>query len=253
MKKLLLCLLVIPFMGYAQTSEYLMFEISFIKVMPSRIQNFEAAVASHNKAYYPAGPHGARVYTITGGKNSGNYAWVMGPTHWSSLDTRPDDKAHNMDWEGNVLPNTVEDAGTVYLKFDNELSRFPQDFMLKRLFVMYYDLKSNSEEKINELLKKIHQVYKEKYPTDTYGIYYNELPSTSEGNDLIIVWYFDSYKWMSEDSKFKTKYEEVHGSGSWDAFLKDWDDNVQGRESEIWSFRDDLSGMTGKVTVTERQ
>jgi hypothetical protein len=104
-----------------------------------------------------------------------------------------------------------------------------------------------------ELLGQVHKVYQQKFPEDSYGIYVNELGSTKQGDDLAIVWFFDKWSWMSEDSQFDKKFDEVHGAGSWDKFWEAWSTSTLGVEREIWQYREDLSGLGPIVKVAERQ
>jgi hypothetical protein len=119
--------------------------------------------------------------------------------------------------------------------------------------VDYYDIKPFQGPKTMALLEKIEKVMKDKFPTETYGIYTNELPNSKDGNDISFISFFDKSAWMGEDWKFADKYNEVHGAGSFETFLKDWENVTQGKYSEIWHFRPELSGLPGEVKVAERQ
>jgi len=255
MKKLFLLLLVtLPFCIRAQ-EDALIFESNTLTPEPSQIMKFEAAVAAHNKKYHASGPHGVRVYEIISGKNSGRYQWVMGPGHWSDLDTRPSEEDnHSTDWVSNVLPNLTVDQNTLYLKLDTKHSHFPHDFDVNKIFFYYWGLNPNADhEKINALLDKVLKVHNEKLPNEIYGVYRNELGSTSEGKDIIMGFFFDKYAWMGIDNGFDKKFEEVYGKDSWKAFLTDWNAQVKSFESEIWEYRADLSGLGPKVVAADRQ
>jgi len=255
MKKLfLLFLLAVPFWSYAQ-EESLIFESNTLTPMPSQVLRFEAAVAAHNKKYHAAGPHGVRVYEIISGKNAGRYQWVMGPGHWGDLDTRPADTAnHSVDWAANVLPNLAVDQNTLYISIDTKRSHFGHDFNISKIFFYYWDLKPEADmEKVNALLDKVHKVHAEKLPNEIMGIYRNELPSTSEGKDVIMAFFFDKYAWMGIDNGFDKKFEEVYGKDSWKTFMAEWNAQVKGLESEIWEYREDLSGLPPKVLAADRK
>jgi hypothetical protein len=237
----------------AQESEYLIFENHMFTAAPDKVQKFESLCGAHNKKYHGPGPYGVRVYSIVSGVNSGKYIYAMGPTKWSALGARPGDDAHNEDWTGNVIPTILPDVNTVYWRFDTELSRFPKDFSVSKLMVWQVDVERNSFEKVMELLGQVNKVYAQKMPDDTYGIYINELGSTKLGDDLAIVWFFDKWSWMSDDSQFDKKFEEVHGAGSWAKFMTDWTAATVGIEREIWEYREDLSGLGPQVIAAERQ
>jgi hypothetical protein len=223
--------------------------------VPSQILRFEAAVAAHNKKYHATGPHGVRVYEIISGKNSGRYQWIMGPGHWSDLDTRPaDSDNHSIDWVSNVLPNLTVDQNTIYLSLDTKHSHFGHDFNVSKIFFYYWDLKPDADmDKVNAMLDKVHKVESEKLPDEIMGIYRNELPSSSEGKDIVMGFFFDKYAWMGIDNGFNKKFEEVYGKDSWKTFMTDWNAQVKGLESEIWEYREDLSGLPPKIIAADRQ
>ncbi len=253
MKKLLFLLLFSPLMGISQTPDYLIFEIETLRPTPANVVRIEKGLASHNKQYHPSGLHGARVYEVLNGPNSGDYKWVMGPTHWSALDTRPASDMHDSDWRKKVGSLLQPVGNTTYVRADPNLSRFPADFKLNKLLIRYVDVLPGKSKEVEGLLSKIQKVYAEKEPTATYGVYYNELPNSSEANDLTIVDYFDKYKWMSEEYDLGVKFEEIYGAGSWESFWNDWRKATGDQSFEIWEFRGDLSGMSSDVKVAERQ
>ncbi|HLF64846.1 MAG TPA: hypothetical protein VI603_13875 [Saprospiraceae bacterium] len=253
MKHLLFILILCPLSLWAQETEYLIFENNMITPVPGRVLQFEAVVGAHNKKYHGPGAYGVRVYSIVSGRNSGKYIWAMGPTHWSALDMRPDDPTHNFDWTGNVVPNLLSESNTTYWRFHADKSQFPQDFDVKRLMIWQVNISEDGYDKTMAIMDKVHKVYVDKFPMDSYGVYTNELASTSEGNDLAIVWFFDKWSWMSEDNEFNKKYDEVHGAGSFEKMLVEWTAATEGVDREIWEYREDLSGLGPRVIVAERQ
>jgi hypothetical protein len=253
MKHLLYVLLFCPLAIWAQEAEYLIFENAMLNPRTDKVLQFEALVAAHNKKYHGDGPYGVRVYEIGNGPNVGKYMWIMGPTHWSTLDTRPDDPGHTQDWVGNVIPNLADNGSLTYWRFQPEMSRFPKDFNVSKLLVWQVNVAEDGYEKIMSIMDMVHKVQASKLPDETYGVYTNELSSTSQGNDLAIVWFFDKWSWMSEDSQFDKKFDEVHGAGSFEKMLADWMANTDGVERELWIYREDLSGIGPMVKAAERQ
>jgi hypothetical protein len=177
----------------------------------------------------------------------------MGPAPWSSLDNRPKDDAHNLDWDANVARNLGEDGNNEYIRFDPAMSRFPNDFNIDKLFVRYVDVVRGKMDKANEILKKIHRVYAEKIPGETYAVFYNEIPSTSSGRDITIVSYFNSWAWMAQDDNFNAKYDEIYGKSSSGAMWAEWNQVTVSQESEIWSYQEKLSGLGPLIKAAERQ
>lgn len=253
MKKFFYVLLFSPIIGFTQAPEDLVFEISTLRASSANSAVVESAMGAHNKKYHASGPSGVRVYNVVTGTNSGDYKWVMGPAPWSALDTRPDDEVHNMDWGGNVARYLEDDQNTEYIRFDPKLSRFPKDFNVSKLHVMYIDVARGKMDKVKEILGKTNKVYAEKIPGETYGIYYNSLPSTSNGRDLVIVSFFDKYAWMGIDDGFDAKYEEMYGKGSTATMRNEWRESTISQETEIWEYNEELSGLTAAVKASERQ
>lgn len=256
MRKLIFTSLLIPLLALSQNStEYGVFENALLTPNPAQVTQFEKGITAHNKKYHADGPYGVRVYWIANGPKTGSYVWVMGPFPWSSLDSRPAQKeGHDADWNSNVAPYTTADSGSQsYWRARNEVSRFPKDFTIKNMEVDYWDVKRGKYEDAMKLVKKVYDVYSEKSPDETYGIYTNEFPSTKEGRDLAVISFFNKSAWLGQDKGFVGKYESVHGNGSWKQFLNDWMAITDGGETELWIYRQDLSGISGNLKVAERK
>lgn len=248
-------MLLLPLLALSQNStEYGVFENSLLTPNAAQVTQFEAGLAAHNKKYHGEGAYAAQVYWISSGPNAGSYIWSMGPTTWSAMDSRPAQAdGHDADWNKNVLAYMQPEGSTTYWKSNNELSRFAKNFTQKNLLVDYYDIKRGKMKDAMALVEKIGKVYAQKLPNETYGIYTNELSSTKEGRDLAVVSFFDKMGWIGENNGMDKKFDEVHGNGGWDKFLKDWYDVTEGSESELWIFRADLSGTSGEVNVTPKK
>lgn len=246
----------VPIMALAQSeNEYMIFETANLTPNPTQIAQFEKGLAAHNKKFHGDGPYGARIYWVSSGPNTGSYHWSMGPLPWSALDGRPGEKeGHDTDWDTNVLAYVTPGSGaTSYWKHEADLSRFSQDFTIKNMLVDYYDITRGKGEEAMALVEKIGKVYAEKLPDETYGIYSNQLGSTKEGRDLAVISFFDKSAWMGQDNGFPALYDEVHGEGGFEKFLKEWYAVTEGGESELWLLRPDLSGISAEVKVADRQ
>ncbi|MDQ3017794.1 MAG: hypothetical protein M3R25_13870 [Bacteroidota bacterium] len=248
----LLFLIMMQYAAFSQTAD-LIFEIETFSSDYEHMDQIETAIGAHNKKYHPVGAHGVRVYNVVSGPNSGDYKWLMGPTPWSALDSRPDDDAHNNDWKNNVASKMEEGTKTEYIRYDPTRSRFPADFNLNKLFVRTIDVAKGKMDMAKGLLDKAKKVYTEKIPGQTFGVYFNELGSTTGANDIMIVYFFDKWAWMGEDDSFDAKYDEVYGKGSAAQYWTDWREAYLAIETEIWEYNEKLSGMPAAVKVAERQ
>ena len=96
-------------------------------------------------------------------------------------------------------------------------------------------------------MNKVKKVMREKKLDDSYCVYYNEFTSEKDGKDLMIVSFYQDSGWLGRANEFSTKYEEVFGKGTFDKFLKEWESLTHGKQTELWSFREDLSGIDGEL------
>lgn len=232
---------------------FTVFENGLLTPDPARVTEFEAGLAAHNTKYHANGLHAARVYQISSGPNTGRYVWVRGPLPWSAVDQGPAGKDHDTDWNTRVMPNTMVEGGQDYWRFRPELSHFPADFDLKNLLVTYVDLKRfRHTEFIDKVIKKIQKVYMQEYPDHTYGVYTNEMANAS-GKDLAWIDFFPATAWLGRPDTFPIKFEAVHGDGSYIKFLRDVEETTHGEVEELWIFREDLSGLSGRVAAVARQ
>ena len=253
MKKLLYTLVLVPLMMVAQTNESLVIENVMLTVKPDKIAEFEAGIAAHNKKFHASGPYGARVYTILNGKNAGKYMLIMGPLPWSAMDGRPASKEHTDDNNKNINQYIESEVEVNYMKMHPDLSNFSKDFEINKVSVFMIDIKRFKDmDFMEKVVNKVVKMYKEKMPDQIYGIYTNEMPNM-DGMDFAWVDFFDNSSWMAKDDTFMRDFEEVHGTDSFQQFIKDVEATTDGDKGEIWSLRKDLSGPDAKVIALERK
>jgi len=253
MKKLMYSLLLLPFFAIAQTNEALIIENVMLTVNSEKIAEFEAGIAAHNKKFHADGPYGARVYNILNGKNAGKYMLIMGPLPWSAMDGRPSSQEHTDDNNKNISKYLTPDVEVNYMKMHPDLSNFSKDFEINKVSVFMIDVKRfKQSEFIENVLKKVAKVYKEKMPDQIYGVYSNEM-NNMDGMGFAWVDFFDNSSWLGREDKFVQNFEEVHGTGSFLKFLADVEATTNGDRTEIWTLRKDLSGASAKVLAASRQ
>lgn len=254
MKKLLYTLLLLPLLLLSQNDqESLIIENVMFSPIDGKTAEFEAGLAAHNKKFHSEGPYGVRIYNILNGKNAGKYMNIMGPLPWSAVDGRPHGAAHDEDMNKNVNPYISSEVEVNYMKMHPELSNFSKDFEINKVSVFMIDIKRfKNMDFMNNVIKKIVKVYKEKMPEQVYGVYTNEMQNMN-GMDLGWVNFFDSSTWLGREDKFAQYFEEVHGPGSFPKFLADVEATTDGENLEVWTLRKDLSGSDAKVIAVTRQ
>ena len=85
------------------------------------------------------------------------------------------------------------------------------------------------------------EVYRVKEYPDYFRIYYSEFRSNSN-RDVVISTGFKTWASLDEKSTFKADFEEVHGAGSWDPFIKEYRASYNSMEDELSLLLPDLSG-----------
>lgn len=251
MRAIFYWILLTPLLVISQTSpEYPVIENALITANPKYISEFETGVASHNKKFKTDGMFGSRIYQIKNGPNYGKYILIMGPIPWSAFDDRPQFEGQYENWNKQIEPYTLAGREQFYWRFYPEISNFPKDFIIKNLLVDMFDVKRFKLEEAMSLMKKIAQVMKEKYPEEPFGIYTNEFPSFKDGRDLAFVSFYNESSWLNLASDFPTNFDAVFGNGSFEKFLKEWGEVTVGKQTELWNFREDLSGVSGEIKAT---
>lgn len=229
MKKLLFLLLLCPLLVFGQEDkEPGLFEVVYLEVKKGQDEAFVEAVKKHNMEFHKEGKYHASVHYMINGPDGGLYSWVMGPTNWTAMDTRPGEGAHNDDWE-NVMKHVVKAHSTTYWKLDRSLSSMGTDEGGTKSEVWVYDLKPGKGRKWAQLVSNVKEVYEAKRPNESMYVYWNQFSDTNAGRDAAFVFPFNKYAWLDRDSNFMEEYESVHGEGSFDLFLEEFMECVNGR------------------------
>jgi hypothetical protein len=94
------------------------------------------------------------------------------------------------------------------------------------------DLKRGSWEKFTAMMNKVQAVYK-KRTGDTFRIYSNQF-NADDGRDVAMLFDFNKWAELDEDSNFKADYEAINGKDSFAAFLEEWESITPSIKSEVW-------------------
>lgn len=206
-------------------------------ILPKRGMDdkLEAAVKAHDMKFHPAGPYQAGLRKVEYGDKAGWYVWIMGPTTYASLDTRPQkDGGHDADWTNNVDPLIDQYGSTSLWEYKPDLS-YGYD-MLKNF--KYYEawlvkMKQGQMYRFKALAEKLKKTF-ESDGKRSFLVFGNPL-HTAESPDLVILWSFKTYDDWSQDWGTKASYEKLYGAGSWQNMLDEWKDIVKDYNAEIRS------------------
>jgi hypothetical protein len=183
---------------------------------------FRKSLAAHNKKYHGAGAFKVSVYAVNGGPSSGQYAWVMGPTTWTQMDTAPGEGEHNTDWEKNIDPLCESVGEVMYWRSNKDISYTPEgsaSFAKSRLRFSY--IYPGQMDRFLEQMKRIVAVYKQKkYPT---SFTFATRQGATAGPHAVSFLGFGKWAAFDNGPDFPKDFDEVHGSGAYERFLKELD------------------------------
>jgi hypothetical protein len=221
--------------GIAQEKEkesYAMAEITYMLPKIGSEQDFVKGVAAHNDKYHAEAPHTAYLDNILTGKDAGWYVWIMAPCTFSDLDSKPGLGAHSDHWNKNVAPTIQKYGRTEYWRVNMDLSYYANETEAKLETLWVLDLKRGDYYRFKNLMTKIKAAY-EKKGTDNIGVYDNQFYA-NDGREVVIVWDSQSWSEFDDNNSIKKEYEEVHGEGSWQSMLDEWNDIVVSINSQVW-------------------
>jgi hypothetical protein len=206
---------------YAQT-DYLQWEVMNIVPKMDKLDLFKKGVAAHNKKYHAANPHKVTVWSVITGPASGSYTWVMGATTWTQMDSRPGAGEHQLDWDKNVLPYCESMGEVTYWRNEKDLTYQAADeasFTKMRIRNNY--VYPGEMDRYLGLMKMISQVYKKKNYASSFTV--GTRQGASQGPHVASFNSFSKWSWLDNTTNFRKDYDEVHGSGAYDKFLKEFE------------------------------
>lgn len=195
----------------------------------------EAGLKAHNDKYHPDGPYRAALRKVDYGNKQGWYVWLMGPTTYDALDSRPDKGAHDEDWTKNVDPYIEEYGSTNLWEYDAENS-FGREILNQsgNYDVWLVDVKSGSNAKFNELVMKFKKTY-EAMGNRAFLVYRSPVHMAGGADVALLASYTSIADWAA-DWKVKEAYEKLNGAGSWQAMWQTWNETVVDFDEELRSF-----------------
>jgi len=208
--------------------------VETLNILPKRGMNneFETAVKAHNVKFHKDGLHKAGLRRVDYGKNAGWYVWVMGPTSYAALDSRPAGKGHDDDWSKTIDP-LVEEYGEVSLFNYNAALSYGADILQKssKYEVWAIDIKRGQYYRFKAIAEKLKTTY-ESIGTNAFMIFNNQV-HTAGGADVGMLWSFNTYQEWSKNAGAKAVFEKTYGEGSWQRMLDEWNDILVDYDAEL--------------------
>jgi hypothetical protein len=210
----------------ATTPPQQVIEVQYLLPKQGMEDKFEAAVLAHNKKFHPDGPYVAYLRKIEYGPKTGWYAWVMGPTAYASLDTRPDkENGHAQDWSTTIDPLIDKYGETNLWNLNADLSYGFDIFKQAKHYESWgVDLKPGQYYRFKAIAEKLKKIYAS-MGTTAFIVLDNQL-HTAGGADVALIWSFNTFSDWSKDDGLMAAYEKQYGAGSWQQLLSEWRDII---------------------------
>ena len=224
MKKLFLMAGLVMFLwtaGFAQT-DYMQFEVIYIKPKEGQSEMVKKGLADHNKKFHAKDPYRVSVGSIITGPNSGDFVWVMGPTTWTQLDNAPGEGDHSADWNKNISPYCESEGETMYWRSVKDVSyQAPGSDSFKKTRMRVEYVYPDQMDRFTGQMKKVAEVFEQKKYEASFSM--ATRVGLTQGPNAVTFVDFAKYAFWDSDSKFSKDYEDVFGQGSFARFLAELD------------------------------
>lgn len=236
MRKIFLLCLLVPIIGISQNNV-----VSTFRVFPKtdKLLEFEKALATHAQKYH-TGDWKWRVFYIESGPDAGGYHVTEGPLSWEQMDKRGDiSTEHTADWAKNVAPLTLDRGTTGYSVYNTDLSNVAITDYSDKIIINHMYVKPGMTNKATELVKKLKKVWVA--GNESVAVYNVSLSGPPQ--IVTVTRLKQGLKELSPGFRkpMAERYNEVHGQGAWEYYLKDYAETFESRWNELLNFRADLN------------
>jgi hypothetical protein len=237
MRKLFLCLLLIPFTGMSQTKNVMSTFRTFPK--SDKIVEFEKAMATHAQKFH-TGDWKWRTFEIISGPDAGGFHVTEGPNSWTQIDDRKDiSKDHMTDWNTNVSPFTTGQGTQGFAVYREDLSSVPLTEFTDKIAILHVFPKPGYTDTLAGILKKVRVVWQKS--NESVAVYQ---ASGSGPSQYILVFRYKT-GWKERDASFRKPFTERYKAEFSESGYKDYMTAIQQFVESSWtemlSFRPDLS------------
>lgn len=163
-----------------------LFTVEMIKPAAGHMAEFEAAWQSHVSKFHATDKKKRYVYSILSGTHLGYYQLIEGPTGFKGMDAdNPLKKAHDLDYDRNVLTNIQERKGNLIYEYRDSLS-YQSNGGSEKIVTVIFHLKNGMEEKFLAELKRTADIDKKLSSDASYNVYVLSLGGSSRQVMLLI-------------------------------------------------------------------
>jgi hypothetical protein len=235
--------------SFAWAQDYNLYESDYLTALPGHGNELERALARHNQEFHSEEPHTAFVDFVVNGPQAGDLLWIMGPTTFSDLDSRPSGEPHDSDWAGNVLAHATN-GKVEYWRQDEELSYQPEsaegeDRPLR--LVRFFEVGDNAlfQKRQGQIVAVI-EALGSPQPRSMFQKQFQH----TDGRDWITVTSYTGWSELDVEGtgNFQETFREIHGDDAWETFQEEADQAMISRQDEWHQAMPELTGAPGGET-----
>jgi len=197
-----------------------LFTVEIIKPAAGHMADFEAAWQSHVAKFHATDKKKRYVYSILSGTHLGYYQLIEGPSSFKEMDAdNPAKKAHDLDYDMNVLTNIQERKGNLIYEYRDSLS-YQSNPGSEKIVTVIFHLRNGMEEKFLAELKRTADIDKKLSSDASYNVYVLSLGGSSK-QVMMIINLKPGFAKLEEgyfpevSETFKNKYIREHSEQAW--------------------------------------
>ena len=163
-----------------------LFTVEIIKPAAGHMAEFEAAWQSHVAKFHATDKKKRYVYSILSGIHLGYYQLIEGPSSFKGMDAdNPAKKAHDLDYDRNVLTNIQERKGNLIYEYRDSLS-YQSNPGSEKIVTVIFHLRNGTEQDFLGELKRTADIDKKLSSDASYNVYVLSLGGSSKQVMMII-------------------------------------------------------------------
>ena len=237
MKKILLLVMLIPFISNSQTKNVMSVHRVFPKI--DKADEFEKALAAHAQKYH-TGDAKWRVFEIQSGPDFGGFQLTEGPSSWEAFDTRGNlGTEHTNDWNKTIAVYLTDRQSAIYSVYVDSLSTVALGDFSDKINITHVYPKPGCGPKIVGIIKDL----KKAWTVDGSTVAVYAASSSGPAQYTLVTRYKQGLKEKADGFRkpFKATYESVKGVGSFEKYLENIREYTNDAWSELLFLRPDLS------------
>ena len=232
-------MLAVSVFTFGQT-DYVMFKTVYMKPDYANLKDLGKAMTEYNKTYANEAPFKGHVWVVNSGPRTGEWLYVMGPLTFTDIDSREVSDDQRDLWLFELMPNVKSMSDGSFWRMDADKSYEGTGEFTGKEVLTYFKIKNGEEYRFKQMVADVKEVYEAKSYPNFFQLYYSQF-SKKCGYDVLIAGGISNWADFDNRPNFKADYEEVHGEGSFQKLLDEYDSVVENEYDEIIMYIEELS------------